>query len=110
VASAYLWALFQDGPGPRAHTLAFVVLVLIHPLQALHCRSESEPWWRLPPNRLIWMALVTLVAVQWGAVSWPPLADLLDSVPLSAADWAVAAVAVTWPVLLLEALKRWRGR
>jgi Ca2+-transporting ATPase len=106
VASAYLWVVFQEGAGPRAHTLAFVVLVLIHPLQALHCRSESEPWWRLPPNRLVWAALATLVAVQWCAVSWPPLAGLLGSVPLSAADWAVAAVAVAWPVTLLELVKR----
>jgi hypothetical protein len=34
VASAYLWVVLQEGAGPRAHTLAFVVLVLIHPLQA----------------------------------------------------------------------------
>jgi Ca2+-transporting ATPase len=105
VASAYLWALLQDGPGPRAHTLAFMALVLVHPLQALQCRSESEPWWRLPRNGLVWVALVTLVAVQWCAVSWSPLARLLGTVPLSAADWMVVAAAVVWPVALLEALK-----
>jgi magnesium-transporting ATPase (P-type) len=97
--------LFQAGAGPRANTVAFVAVVLIHPMQALHCRSVSQPWWRLPPNRLIWIALGVLLAVQWGAVSWPPLAGLLGSVPLAPGDWVGVAVAVVWPVMLLEALK-----
>ena len=105
VLSAYVWVLLQDGAGPRAHTVAFVALVLIHPMQALHCRSVSRPWWRLPRNRLVWIALGVLVAVQWGAVAWPPLAGLLGSVPLAPADWLVVAVAVAWPVMLLEAVK-----
>jgi Ca2+-transporting ATPase len=108
VLSAWAWALAQEGPGPRAHTLAFAALVLVHPLQALHCRSPRRPWWRLPPNPLVWAALGALVAVQWGAVSWPPLAGLLGSAPLGAADWLVVAVAITWPVVLLEWLKRWQ--
>jgi Ca2+-transporting ATPase len=108
VLSAYIWAVLREGPGPRAHTLAFVALVLIHPMQALHCRSTSRVWWHLPPNRLIWAALATLVLVQWAAVSWHPLAGLLGSTPLGAAHWLAVAVAVAWPVVLLEALKRWR--
>jgi len=110
VLSAYLWVVFQAGVGPRAHTVAFVALVLVHPLQALYCRSAREVWWRLPPNRLVWVSLVVLVAVQWGAVAWPPLASLLGTVPLAAGDWALIAVAVAWPVALLEAVKRRRSR
>ena len=53
VLGAYLWTVWQDGPGPRATTIAFVALVLIHPLQALNCRSERVGWWRLPPNGLV---------------------------------------------------------
>jgi Ca2+-transporting ATPase len=109
VLSAYVWVLAQDGPGPRAHAVAFVALVLIHPLQALHCRSLDRPWWRLPANPLVWVALGVLVAVQWCAVSWAPLARLLGSVPLTAGDWLVVAGACVWPVALLETLKA-RGR
>jgi Ca2+-transporting ATPase len=105
VLSAYGWVLLQEGPGPRAHTVAFVALVLIHPLQALHCRSVRLPWWRLPRNPLVWLALAVLVAVQWCAVSWAPLAGLLGVVPLAAGDWLVIALACLWPVVLLEALK-----
>jgi Ca2+-transporting ATPase len=108
VLSAYAWVVFQTGPGPRATTVAFVALVLIHPLQALHCRSTDRPWWRLPPNHLVWGALAALVAVQWLAVSWPPLTRLLGTMPLVASDWLVVAAAVVWPVAALEVLKHRR--
>ena len=103
-------SIAQDGAGPRAHTVALVALVLAHPLQALHCRSAQQPWWRLPSNGLAWAALVALGIVQWIAVSWTPLAALLGSVPLGVADWLVVAVAAAWPIVLLEMLKAWRAR
>lgn len=105
VLSLYLWAVWQEGPGPRAGTLAFVALVLIHPFQAMHCRSDRVGWWRLPPNRLVWASVLVLVGLQWVAVSWQPLARLLGTVPLAGSDWLVLAAAVLWPVLLMEVLK-----
>jgi Ca2+-transporting ATPase len=110
VLGAYLWTVWQDGPGPRATTVAFVALVLIHPLQAINCRSERVGWWRLPPNRLSWAALAVLGAVQWAAVSWTPLARLLGTVSLSAGDWGVVTLWILCPVLLLEAVKAARAR
>jgi Ca2+-transporting ATPase len=106
VLSAYAWVVLHEGPGPHANTVAFVALVLIHPFQALHCRSQDARFWRLPPNRLVWSALIVLVLVQWAAVAWPPLARLLGTVPLGADDWVLVAGAVLWPVALLEATKR----
>jgi P-type Ca2+ transporter type 2C len=105
VLAAYLWTVWGDGPGPRATTIAFVALVLIHPLQAMHCRSERLGWWRLPPNALGWIALLTLAAIQWGAVAWTPLAHLLGTVTLSTADWGVVTLSILCPVLLLEMIK-----
>ena len=97
-----------SGPGdPRS--LPFLALVLVHPLQAINCRSERESWWRLPPNRLAWLSLAVLVAAQWWAISWDPLARLLGTIELSAGDWLLVALAVTWPVLTLEGVK-WRRR
>jgi Ca2+-transporting ATPase len=110
VLSAYLWAVWQEGPGRRATTIAFVALVLIHPFQAMNCRSDRLGWWRLPPNRLVWMALGALVGAQWVATSWAPLARLLGTIPLSAGDWTALTIAVLWPVLLMEILKGWRSR
>jgi hypothetical protein len=74
VLGAYFWAVAEAGPGPRATTLAFMALVLIHPVQAMRCRSERVGWWRLPFNPLSWVALATLVGVQCLAVSVPSLA------------------------------------
>ena len=110
VLGAYLCAVWQDGPGPRASTVAFVALVLIHPLQAMNCRSDRLGWWRLPPNGLSWTALVVLWAVQWAAVSWTPLAQLLGTASLSAGDWGLVTLWIVCPVLLLEALKAARAR
>ncbi len=109
VSTAYLWAVWQDGPGPRANTIAFLALVLIHPLQALACRSETVGWWRLPPNRLVWVSLAVLAGVQALTVAWLPLATLLHTAPLEATDWLVVSLAVVWPVALLEAVKAVRS-
>ncbi len=109
VLSAYLWAVWGEGATPRAHTIAFVALVMLHPFQALACRSETLGWWRLPPNWLTWVALVTLAGIQWLAVSWPPLAALLRTVPLSGGDWLVLTAAIVWPVLVLEVAKSRSG-
>jgi Ca2+-transporting ATPase len=110
VLSAYLWVAWQDAPGPRASTMAFVAIVLIHPFQAMHCRSERTSWWRLPVNPLSWMALVVLVALQWGAVGYLPMNRLLGTESLALSDWGIVAIAVVWPVALLEAAKAWGWR
>ncbi|MDP2700855.1 MAG: cation-translocating P-type ATPase C-terminal domain-containing protein, partial [Candidatus Rokubacteria bacterium] len=107
VLSAYLWAAWQDGPGPRASTMAFVAIVLIHPFQAMHCRSPRTPWWRLPVNPLSWVSLIVLVALQWAAVGYLPMNRLLSTEPLALSDWAVVSAAVLWPVALVEAAKAW---
>jgi Ca2+-transporting ATPase len=105
VLSAYLWVIWRAGPGPRATTMAFMALVLIHPFQAMNCRSERFGWWRLPSNRLSWIALVTLVGLQWLAISFAPLSRLLGTVPLAPADWLVLAAGVLWPVVGMEIVK-----
>ena len=105
VLSAYFWAVSQVGPTPRANTIAFLALVLVHPLQAMHCRSGRLPVWQLPRNTLVAASLGVLAAVQWIAISWPPLAGLLGAVPLSARDWLIVLGASVWPVAVLEAAK-----
>jgi Ca2+-transporting ATPase len=107
VLSAYLWVVWQAGPGPRATTMAFMALVLIHPFQAMNCRSQQFGWWRLPSNALAWIALVTLVGLQWLSISFAPLSRLLGTVPLAPADWLVLATGVLWPVVGMEIVKVW---
>ncbi len=107
VLSIYLWTVWRDGPGASASTMAFMALVLIHPFQAMSCRSERLNWWQLRPNPWIPLSLLALFALQWLTITWGPLARLLGTRPLTGADWLVLALGVLWPVALLEAVKAW---
>jgi Ca2+-transporting ATPase len=107
VLSAYLWVVWREGLGAPASTVAFMALVLIHPFQAMSCRSRRLSWWQLAPNFLVPLSLVVLVALQWLAIELGPLARLLGTVPLTGAHWLVLAVGVLWPVAGLEAFKAW---
>jgi Ca2+-transporting ATPase len=107
VLSTYLWTVWREGPGVSAGTMAFTALVLIHPFQAMSCRSERLNWWQLRPNPWVPLSLLTLFALQWLAIEWGPLARLLGTRPLSGADWLVLMLGVLWPVALLEAIKAW---
>jgi Ca2+-transporting ATPase len=107
VLSTYVWAVWSAGPGVPATTMAFTALVLVHPLQAMSCRSERLGWWQLPPNPWIPTSLAALIVLQWLAAEWSPLAGLLGTRPLSGTEWLVVAAGVLWPVALLEGLKAW---
>ena len=41
VLTAYLRVVWNEGPGAAASTMAFTALVLIHPFQAMSCRSRA---------------------------------------------------------------------
>jgi P-type Ca2+ transporter type 2C len=107
VLSTYLWVVWNEGPGAPAATMAFMALVLIHPFQAMSCRSRRLSWWQLPPNPWVPLSLIALLALQWMALELRPLALLLGTTPLTRADWLVLASGVLWPVAVLEALKAW---
>ncbi|HXU88244.1 MAG TPA: cation-transporting P-type ATPase [Methylomirabilota bacterium] len=103
--SAYVWGIWHAGIGAEAGTLAFLTLVLLHPFQALNCRSQTAVWWQLPSNRLIWASAIILAAVQWLAIAPTPLAAILKTVPLSAADWLAATACAVWPVAGMQLVK-----
>lgn len=107
VLSTYLWTVWREGPGPSASTMAFMALVLIHPFQAMSCRSERLNWWQLRRNPWIPLSLLALFALQWLATAWGPLVRLLGTRSLTGSDWLVLALGVLWPVALLEAIKAW---
>ena len=94
VLSIYLWVVWNEGPGAGASTMAFTALVLIHPFQAMSCRSEHLNWWQLPPNLWVPLSLLALVGLQWLAIEFGPLARLLGTAPLTPADWLVLAFGV----------------
>ena len=107
VLSTYFWTVWREGPGASAGTMAFTALVLIHPFQAMSCRSERLNWWQLRPNPWVPLSLLALFALQWLAIEWGPLARLLGTRRLTGANWLVLVLGVLWPVALLEAIKVW---
>jgi Ca2+-transporting ATPase len=107
VLSTYFWTVWREGPGTSAGTMAFTALVLIHPFQAMSCRSERLNWWQLRPNPWVPLSLLALFALQWLAIEWGPLARLLGTRPLTGASWLILVAGVLWPVALLEAVKAW---
>jgi P-type Ca2+ transporter type 2C len=110
VIGVYVLEAVRGGAGPRAGTMAFVAIVLVHPLQALNCRSWEQGWWRLPSNPLIWFSMALLAALQWGVTSWPPMARLLGVVPLGGYDWMVVSLFVIAPYVVLEIIKALRRK
>jgi Ca2+-transporting ATPase len=108
VGAAYLWS-WPHGEA-HARTVAFVTWLLGHVALAFSLRRERE--------RFTWRGLATNpVMVTWGlataafvllAVRLPALRVALKTAPLTAVDWAGAALAVAGGVALVEWAKRHR--
>ena len=96
----------------RARTLAFLTLALAQLVFVLDARSPRPLLLsrRQFANRWVLVAVVGTALLQVAAVTWPPLAGLLDVAPPSAADWAVALAAAALPVLVGQGWKLWRSR
>jgi Ca2+-transporting ATPase len=88
---AYGWGL-RTGDPARAVTLAFVTLALAQLFHLGNARSRGPvlAWRRATANPWAVAAVPLVVALQILAVHWPPLADLLRTVPLTPAEWLVA--------------------
>jgi len=60
-------------------------------------------------NRMLWLALVAVLALQVVVVHWQPAQAIFDTTDLSAADWLLAT-AVASAVLLLEEARKLAAR
>jgi len=104
-----------QGEGLRhAVTIAFMTLAMAQVFHAFNARSQTRSALsRLFTNAWLWGATVLCVLLQLASVYVPFLRDVLRTVPLTAADWAVIAVGSLAPVAVVEMVKgvqRWRGR
>jgi len=89
-------------PFPEGETLlmasgaAFSAVVLGQAANAFACRSTRRMFWQEPlaTNRLLVTAIVAQLAMLAAFLYVPPLADLLDQAPPSAAGFAVACAAI----------------
>ena len=97
----------RSGDAPRALTLAFTTFVLFQFFNVFNARAETGSAFNRHffDNRMLWLALIAVLALQVLVVHWPPAQAIFDTASLSAADWALAAVVAASVLLLEEARK-----
>ena len=103
-----------QGEGLRhAVTIAFMTLAMAQVFHAFSARSQKRSAFssRLFTNGWLWSATLTCVLLQLAAIYVPALRQVLHTVPLNAADWALIALGSLAPVAVVETVKgiqRWR--
>lgn len=104
--AAYVWALHTYGEGAHARTMALCSLVAVQLGHTLNCRSRiASAATGVFDNLHIWAASATVIALQAFAITFHPLARLLDVTSVSAADMVVIAACVLLPIAVVETQK-----
>jgi magnesium-transporting ATPase (P-type) len=108
--AAFAWELGHGTPLAQAQTEAFTVNATFQAFSAFAYRSSDRPIWRLPPNPWLLGAAVLALGFHLLAVYAPPFQAFLGTVPLTAAEFALAVAEGAGLLALAEAYKAWRGR
>jgi len=102
-----------EGSGDVAHarTLAFHTLVMFSLFGVFAARSDTVPVTRgLFSNGWLWGSVALALVLQALVQHVPALQHAFGTVPLSARDWAVAALVASTIVLVREIQKAWFRR
>jgi len=101
-----LWAL-QNRSEPQALTLAFTTFILFQVFNVFNARADTGSAFNRVffHNRILWLALTSVVALQWLVVHWPLAQNIFHTTALSRADWLLA-IAIASSVLILEELRK----
>jgi P-type Ca2+ transporter type 2C len=93
----------RSGMGDRAMTLAFTTFVLFQLFNVFNARVERGSAFNRHffANRMLWIALASVVLLQMVAVHWPPAQAVFGTQALALHEWAIAA-GVASAILLLE--------
>ena len=97
----------QTGSVERALTLAFTTFVLFQFFNVFNARAETGTAFnrRFFDNRMLWLSLLGVLALQIVVVHWPPAQVIFHTADLSLADWAIT-IAVAAAVLFLEETRK----
>ncbi len=101
------WIGLQSGDRTHALTLAFTTFVLFQFFNLFNARAEHRSIFAggLFSNRLLWLALGSVLVLQIVAVHWPPAQTLFGTTDISAGEWFMVA-AVASSILVLEELRK----
>jgi Ca2+-transporting ATPase len=103
-----LWWYGSTGDGLlHAETIAFMTLALAQVFHAFNARSQTQSIFTatLFTNRWLWGATVICLLLQLAAVYAPPLRHVLQTVPLTLADWTLVLLCALLPVVVVELVK-----
>ena len=100
----------QTAPPAEALTLAFTTFVLFQFFNVFNARVESATAFnaRFFSNRMLWISVGGVLALQILAVHWPPAQRLFDTAPLTLVQWALAAGVASLILWLEETRKLFR--
>ncbi len=101
-----VWAL-QTRTEEQALTLAFNTFVLFQIFNVFNARSDNGSAFNSTffQNRMLWLALLSVVGLQFLVVHWSPAQELFHTTNLSTADWGLSTL-VASSVLLLEEVRK----
>jgi Ca2+-transporting ATPase len=109
--AAFAWGLKgEPEDGTRASTLTFLTLAFAQIVHLGNARSSGPviSWRSALGNRVALGAVALAGGLQVLAVSYPPLARVLDVRPPSREDWFIVAVLALAPALVGQAVKSLR--
>ena len=98
-----LWWGMQNGSAIHAQSLAFTTFVLFQVFNAFNARVDKRTTFRANffRNRVLWLALTSVVVLQVLAVQWTPAHSIFNVEKLAIGDWMLATL-VASSVLVLE--------
>ncbi|AEY01134.1 cation transport ATPase [Oceanimonas sp. GK1] len=98
--------LSLDSPG-LAGTLAFTTFVLYQFFNVFNARAEQGSAFNrhFLSNGKLWLALASVLILQWLVVHWPPLQQVFGTVALTGVQWLLCAL-VASSVLLLDEIAK----
>ena len=101
--AAYAWALAAYGEGAHARMVALFALVSGQIGQTFNCRSRiRSAFSRLLSSPNIFLAVVAVMALQFAAVTFAPLAAVHDMPLPNSADLLICLICVVVPVVVTE--------
>ena len=104
--AAYFWAVQTYGEGAHSRTIALLSVVGVQLGHLFNCRSQTRSvFTEFFSNPYIFGATAIVISLQLLAVYFPPLAQVLDTIPPTKADFAVILLSIILPIVIVEITK-----
>ncbi len=103
--AAFIILITHPADFEHGRWVAFTTLVVAQAIRAFANRSLVQPLHRLGANWFLALATIVVIAIQAAIPYVPFLAEAFHAIPLSAAEWGVAAAVALAPAALAEVIR-----